>query len=548
MRKLNFYAMLTLLFVALLPLFTACTEDDLESGNENTKVSIAFSSSEISVPAEESNQEVSFTLQNVGENYKVEATTENDWITSLSVVDVDNVVKFTVSANETSELREGKITLVYTSGSDTAEASLVVKQDFAEGVNSYFKLSVPETGSTWAAISLEAEDDNMRYIISCLDADTMEGYVSDDVLIADDLSYYQQLASYYGLSLEDVIDILSYKGDIPSPEQGELAFTLLDTETEYYAYCYGFDSNLNVVTPVTKVKFSTKSVGSENLTIEFENVKPSARSVSFDILASSFDSYTCIVLPKSMYEESIGNMEAFKNDLATSNYSDFGGSSTDNTISGLNPNTDFVLVAMGRADDTPTSDIFTYEFTTLDAVESSAKFTFEYGYCDGVELESQYQVFGQDMTGYSVIYPKPSVQNGVDYRFNFFNSTIKDISDDEIISTLSLSTGGYGSESEGMVYALPYDTDIYVCGVGIDADGNYGTLYKELINLTKNGEGYLSVEEFMEYMGIYETMSRSYVAPWLKEIKDVNKMVKPVAIGLQPKKEPVCKVKGLKLK
>lgn len=531
MKKINFWAIFTLLFVALVPMFTSCKEDVVDDGDENKQVSIAFSSSEISVPAEESTQEMSFTLQNAGEDYKVEATTEDDWITSLSVVDADNVVKFTVSANETSDSREGKITLVYTCGSDKAETTLTVKQANSEGVNSFFKLSIPETGSTWATIKVDVEDDNMRYMISRIDAETMEGYLSDEVLIADEMRSYQEMAAYYGLPVETVLDLLALQGDKPTAEEGDIAFTQLDTETEYYAYCYGFDAEWNVVTPVAKVKFSTKAIGSENLSIEFENVENDGRSVSFDIVPSSFDTYTCVLFPKSLYDESVNDMDSFKEELATGNYSILGGPSRGNVIRGLSPLTDYVLVAMGRADDTPTSEIFTYEFTTKDVVESAAKFTFDYRYCDGVEFENKFQLFGQDMTGNAVIYPKPSVTDGVDYRYDFLNSTILDFSDEEIISYLS--SQGMGAEYEGYVFGFPYGTELYVCGVGIDKDGNYGKLVKESLTITT--DGCVTVDELVDFMDLPETRSGSYVAPWLKAVKGVNKEVKPVAIGLQPK-------------
>lgn len=544
MKRFNFWAMFTLLFVALVPLFTSCTEETVGDDSEEKEVSLAFNNSEISVSAEESAQQISYKLQNAGEGFKLEATTENDWITSIAVVDTANAVKFTVAANNTAEPREGKITLVYTCGTNMAEASLTVKQAVSEGVNSFFKLSIPETGSTWATIKIDVEDENMRYMISRIDAETMEGYLSDEVLIADEMRSYQEMAAYYGLPVETVLDLLALQGDKPTAEDGDIAFTQLDTETEYYAYCYGFDAEWNVVTPVAKVKFSTKAIGSENLSIEFENVENDGRSVSFDIVTSSFDTYTCVLFPKSLYDESIKDMDAFKEDLATGNYSIMGGPSRGNVIRGLSPLTDYVLVAMGRADDTPTSEIFTYEFTTKEVVESAAKFTFDYRYCDGVEFEDQYGMFGEDMSGYAVIYPKASVTEGVDYRYEFLNTSVQDVSDEEIINYLS--SQGMGVESEGYIFAFPYDTELYVCGVGIDEDGNYGKLVREPLKITT--DGCVTVNEFVDFIGVPETRSGSYVAPWLKSVKGVNKEVKPFAIGLQPKEGIQGSVKCFTLK
>lgn len=536
MKKVYFVAIFTLLFVSVVPLFTACTENELLDGGEGDLVNdsitkevvITLDSTQVTVGAEEAEYEIFYTLENAGEDFKIVASTESDWITFLNT-QTSGVVKFIVSENTTTETREASVYLLYTCEKDSVQTSFDVKQEASENeiINSPLKLTVPETGSTWATITIDAEDDNMRYMISRVEADVMEAYLSDEAFIEDEIRAYQEMADYYGLPLEQVLDFYTLKGDKPTADEGDIAFTVLEANTDYYAYCYGFDSNWNVATPVIKVKFTTKSIGSENLTsIEFQNVVYDARQVSFDVVPSSFDSYTCMLYSRSEYDEATKNMEAFKTELATSGYSLFGGPLRSNSITGLTPSTDYVLVAMGIAANTPTSDIFTYNFRTNDAVESAATFNFECKYCDGVEFEKVFQLFGQDMIGYCVLYPKCSVTDGVDYRYAFLDSS-ETPSDDEILSYLSVN--GFGKEYEGYVFTLPYDQDVIVYGVGIDADGNFGKLVKN--SMTINKDDCITVDEMIEYIGLSRSGS---VAPWLKLAPEF-KAVKPAVKVLQPK-------------
>lgn len=527
MKKINFWAMFTLLFVAFVPLFTSCTEETVDDGDgdgNTSNASVSFKQSEIAVSADETVYKMGYTITNAGEDFIVEGNSENDWISNFKT-STKNVLEFTISKNE-GEAREGKVELLYICGKDSARASFAVKQEAAK--EEEFALSIGETGSSWAKFTLAPKDKNMKYMLSSMEADVMDGYVSDEALLNDEMKNYKDIADYYGMTITEVLESMTYNGELSG-----VAFIKLDADKEYYAYCYGFDSSWSIVTSVVKKKFKTTEAGPVDLAITFD-VTSKAYEATVDINATTPDSYALYLANTSELEGK--GEEELKELLLGENAVLFADSQEGLSLTGLLPDTETTLLAMGRVGNVATTKVYRHDFKTTPETVSNVELELDVNYCDAAEFNNLYPIFSQDPTGYALLYgiinfnPEADAQS---YKMLLFEEDLAASgATDNDIRQYAIYYGEY----QPLLTGYPYNTNLYVYAVAYDKNGNYGPLMKETINMKVDEN--ISVTEMAKLMGIIQ-QSRSYVAPWLKDVKmanNLNKQIKKIKLE-QPKIE-----------
>lgn len=211
MRKRSFWVILPFMMMGVAPLMTAC--DDGEEPKEEEVVtvepSITFSESEVSFSASENSAQMTYSLKNAGQGYKLAAASEADWLSDFDVT-TKGILLFTVAANPETTPREATVTLTCTTADGTkGEASFTVKQEAK--AEEAFELTIGDVGSSWAQFEVLPKDKSMSYMLSYLPAETMEGYVSDEALFNDEMSQLQQIADLYGMSLSEVLSIFLVK-------------------------------------------------------------------------------------------------------------------------------------------------------------------------------------------------------------------------------------------------------------------------------------------------------------------------------------------------
>lgn len=543
MKKVNFWAMFTLLFVALVPLFTSCTEETVDDGDgdgNTSKASVSFKQSEITVSADETVYKMGYTIANAGEDFIVEGNSENDWISDFKT-STKNVLEFTISKNE-GEAREGKVELLYICGKDSARASFAVKQEAAK--EEEFALSIGETGSSWAEFTLTPKDKNMKYMLSYMEADVMDGYVSDEALLNDELKNYKDIADYYGMAIEDVLNILTVSGDL-----SDVAFVKLDADKEYYAYCYGFDSSWGISTSVVKKKFKTTAIGDIDLKIEFKNIVPDKYSATFEISTNTYDSYVFAYGEKSVVEE-MGDEELVKF-LSQDGLSFYGGNESIN-LDGLTPNTEYVLFAMGRVGNVKTTDLFKGTFKTQEAVQSSVTLSLTHKHCDAASFHEKYNdvLKPNDYTG-QALWALNFETEGVSYIFGLYNENILGVPDEQILGILLSDENAFSGETKygPILLTGPIGFDAYLCAVAKDSQGNYSAPYRSG-HIVLDEASACTIDEMAQFIGIGEQRSNAYIAPWLNPVKSIsanrsfiNRTLKKV--NVDNKLEKVMKISGI---
>ena len=160
--------------------------------------------------------------------------------------------------------------------------------------------------------TIEPNDKDMKYWYSLVIKEEMSD-VDEDIYTAD-LDYFNYIANYYSISLEELLASNLVNGDI------EWRYNALSARTEYVLYMYGLDTDGTPLTAVNSLTFTTTAV--EPLDCSFDIVAgDNIAATSFSITIVPSDDrvgYFFDVFPAAMYEEyclsDAANLPAFIKD------------------------------------------------------------------------------------------------------------------------------------------------------------------------------------------------------------------------------------------
>lgn len=339
-------------------MFAACSDDNEpttpeEPGTETpgAKVSIQLGYESIEVEAAGGSAEVTYTLKNAGTNPKISGTSDQDWITDIQAA--DGKVTMSVAANTETADRTAKVTLTYSDDEkNAASAELTVTQ--GAKAEELFTITIPgESGSTWIPFEIQPKDQSAQYFLNIRPAEEMEGFVSDEALFNSDMSFYQELADQYGMSLNDV---LVATGALVSGPMEDYLFTKLSPSTEYCIYCYGVE-NGKLVAPVSKVNAATTAAAPVDNQITIDVTNKIASSVAFTVKVTTFDAYALAIFDGSASDAEIESA------LMGEDVSIYAGNQQLSLNTALEVGKEYAIAAIGRAGNTATTKLFVTRFT-----------------------------------------------------------------------------------------------------------------------------------------------------------------------------------------
>lgn len=168
----------------------------------------------------------------------------------------------------------------------------------------------------------------------------------------------------------------------------------------------------------------------------------------------------------------------------------------------LERNTDYVLVAFGYKNATPVTELFKYEYRTLDAPVSDVECNVDVMYFNGDEVLELYPEFGGGLARNVFVYMKAAASDdAVEYHYTMMSDDsylpflndgaptyVKDFTDDQALYILK---GAIGTPTN-TGFAV-YNASYTLFAVAVDADGNYGPVYREKLVFTR--EGCLPIDE-----------------------------------------------------
>lgn len=358
MKKFMKWMPISMMILGSMFMFAACSDDNEpttpeEPGTETpgAKVSIQLGYESIEVEAAGGSAEVTYTLKNAGTNPKISGTSDQDWITDIQAA--DGKVTMSVAANTETADRTAKVTLTYSDDEkNAASAELTVTQ--GAKAEEKFTITIPgECGSTWIPFEIQPKDQSAQYFLNIRPAEEMEGFVSDEALFNSDMSFYQELADQYGMSLNDVL--VATRALVSGPMEDYL-FTKLSPSTEYCIYCYGVE-NGKLVAPVSKVNAATTAAAPVDNQITIDVTNKIASSVAFTVKVTTFDAYALAIFDGSASDAEIESA------LMGEDVSIYAGNQQLSLNTALEVGKEYAIAAIGRAGNTATTKLVVTRFT-----------------------------------------------------------------------------------------------------------------------------------------------------------------------------------------
>lgn len=358
MKKFMKWMPISMMILGSMFMFAACSDDNEpttpeEPGTETpgAKVSIQLGYESIEVEAAGGSAEVTYTLKNAGTNPKISGTSDQDWITDIQAA--DGKVTMSVAANTETADRTAKVTLTYSDDEkNAASAELTVTQ--GAKAEELFTITIPgESGSTWIPFEIQPKDQSAQYFLNIRPAEEMEGFVSDEALFNSDMSFYQELADQYGMSLNDV---LVATGALVSGPMEDYLFTKLSPSTEYCIYCYGVE-NGKLVAPISKVNAATTAAAPVDNQITIDVTNKIASSVAFTVKVTTFDAYALAIFDGSASDAEIESA------LMGEDVSIYAGNQQLSLNTALEVGKEYAIAAIGRAGNTATTKLVVTRFT-----------------------------------------------------------------------------------------------------------------------------------------------------------------------------------------
>ena len=292
--------------------------------------------------------------------------------------------------------------------------------------------------------------------------------------------YIQQ----FGITPEEFIEDAAYTGN-----QTYLFKDLLDN-TPYYAFAVSvasfgiFNSEVEVVEVTTGAEYSSDN------TFALSFSKPTETSVDYRIVTSNDDPYTMFVDEYANWASYMGDMDAIQEELLSGGYDLEKGlrhGDDNGTISDLKSKTEYVVYIFGYEDGQATTELYDGTFATS-GPEADVSFRLEYDkYFDGTEMEAIDPVAFAGASGKAVL-PVKAVTTGnvTGFYYHVFTGDYTDpsvITDDIAINSVRFT----GTSDETHVYFVNYDELNTFMGVAVDADGNYGPVWREAFSLSADG-------------------------------------------------------------
>lgn len=300
------------------------------------------------------------------------------------------------------------------------------------------------------------------------------------------LSVYLQ----FGFSIDVVMRDYTYEGEQTSSES-------LNANTKYMAVAVPVADNGVVYGYPTVKTFTTGDVEmSENvLTLSVRDVKP--RSVTLVVETTNDDPYLVALLTKKYY------VDMTDEEIIDYYLANFGGDMVINgdleyPMTGIEPNTEYLMVAFGYQGGVVTTQLYTHEFATPEEIKSDMSVKINYiGHFDVKEviaLNAGYADYAnrEAMLAWEVVTePKAAAIYRAAYKIDALANV-----DDEVLKQTLLARQ---PNEARVVTFVAYGTEYVCCAVAVDENGNISDVYRtEPISVTYETRG--NAQDFLDYM------------------------------------------------
>ena len=437
--------------------------------------------------------------------------------------------------------------------------SLVAEQEVMVGEppvqEDVFSIEVPaeDITATSARVITTCSDMTISWYSGLMPQDEFDLYVVDKANMEDYfLEQVQNTADYYGYTVEELL----YAGFLYEPGYGtdDYVWSGLTAETKHLTYAVGMDYEANYTTEFYwGPEFTTLEYQLSDLTFDI-NVTPQVTSAILDVYPSDKSAYFwTTVIDNSFYEAGYTDEEIMTEILDNAYFyilfygQYYMGDTEGLNVTGMSPNTDYYAVAFGFDMDALVfnSEMAKEPFTTLESQPTDAYAT--------ASMDNYWSI--DDLSAYNPDYagllqdPTNPVLAAVDFEYNeeatscVYILWIGDLSSsdyDELYSaTLGQGDNAYKGDPAPLFY-VAFDSDpTTLCVIAVDANGNYGDMYTEVVTFPESGKStdYALFDEYYNaLMGGYSYAPKASAPAFSKRANYVEREVSQV---VSVKKEAV---------
>lgn len=454
---------------------------------------------------------------------------------------------------------EGVVSVILTAANGQ---SLIANLEVAVGepvVDDVFSIEVPvdEIGSTSARVIASCSDADMTWSSQIMTQDDFDYYVVDKAYMEEYfIELLESTAAYYGYaSLAELLPDFLYVGTYID----DYVYSGLYSETKYLTYSVGMDYEANYTTEFYwGPEFTTTAIQVGDLTFDID-VTPQTTSVIMDIYPSDKEAYYfATVIDNSFYEAGYEDSDIMQEICSSYSwmlpYYALQGDVTEYQVGGMTPETQYYAVAFGVDVNTYTynSEMTKVSFETTASQPTDAYAT--------ASMDNYWSI--DDLSAYNPDYagllqdPTNPVLAAVDFEYNeeatscVYILWIGDLSSydyDELYSaTLEQGDNAYKGDPAPLFY-VAFDSDpTTLCVIAVDANGNYGDMYTEVVTFPESGKStnYALFDEYYNAIMGYSYAARTSVPAFGKSVNYVEREI-PQVVTLKAQKaagEKITKV------
>ena len=458
---------------------------------ENGQPAIVFTDvvgNQMVFPGEGSPAALQYTIDNPVDGGIVKATADKDWVADISYGD-PGVVAFNVLASDEEESRNAILTLTYEWADGSIEAQVNIVQT---GRTVFFDIEVPEDEVTCATARVITRClGDQRWFDGLMQSSLVTGGQDLAGMIQEDFKALVDRYAELGYSVDDILYTSDYVDDY--------VWTGLSSSTAYTPYAFGMDLECNFTTDIfLGPEFTTSEIVMTDLTFVLE-VEPKQTSALLGITPSDQSAvYFATVIGDSFYEAGYSDEEimAYLCNTYGADLETYAQTGTVNglEVSGMTPGTHYTAVAFGIDLESYmyNSEMAETGFYTAGAGETGAYAT---GNMDHYWLVSDLLEYNPEYGNVFTAGEDNPLLSAVVLDLNdeavgaYYSSWIGDVSGMGDFLFDATVNGSFYAEGEGCVnlFYTNFEAPTTLTVVAVDADGNFGDMYVEVVQRTEGG-------------------------------------------------------------
>lgn len=455
MRETIMTAFLSLLFFTAL---TGCRQEDKQ-------MDLNLEDTSLVIPSYGGEYTVKYSAENITDDVIMEFEGVPAWIENIQAVPDSGIISLTVEKSMETAYRRSDIRIFLGENSSPATLSLTQKAAFT--------IIVHEDSTTSSKLHWDIipEDKTMTFWSNARPQNYMDEHNTDSLLHERELFAIEGWAKTTGIPLAEYLSYITTPGD-----RLNVVYEGLAHDTEYTIFAYGMNGEGERTTDIYKATTQTLSIQPSDNRITLNMGEITSRTATYSTSVTN-DDYYCQGYDyaedyEGMSDEEILHAIMVEGKPVLASGKGFGDGGPFN-LTGLRPNTEYMIFAFGLEQDVITTDLVKTTFRTLEEEKSdvTAELVFDKYFHYG-DLEPD----NPDRQGWALV-PTWIETTGDVASYSYIMIT-GDYSDPSEYSDEELIEMCFATDPEQLWTVRLHDGVRTLIAVARDKEGRYGPVFR----------------------------------------------------------------------